>query len=249
MRERSRQAQRIAAARPEIVAGRRLLNLDADDDAARFRGTYLAFHTDQDNRRTFDPAWLADRRRQWAAWQAFGPMRDWSGSAIPGISRLSAIRVTTEQTLADFLISVRSLTPAAKWLRTAAALASGPQGASIRDAIPAFLGGLNVSGTVEARARLWAEVGEYRNFRRRVLDDARALTGLPNGAEAMHPAVAAALIAFFDCYAPFELRDGRSDFSTGILSRRRCRRSPPRWSAAPYGCWPAGVTPKRSRPS
>lgn len=215
LRERSRKAQRIAAAHPDVLLGRRLMNLDEEAGEACFRAELLSFHTQHKEFRTFDRAWLAQRRRQEAAWQAFGPMLDWSGSKIPGIAALSAIRVSPEQTLTDVLFSLRTPKPNEKWLKSARALTSGRQGPRIRRTIADFLSGLSVSGSVDARARLWKGVSEYRNFRRSVLEDTQALSdlGARDASLAMDSAVAAALIAFFDYWSPHEIHDfGHSRF-------------------------------------
>jgi Domain of unknown function (DUF4132) len=204
MLARSRQAQRILASNDAIGHERWMMDLDDGSGEGRFlrRLSYLNGELDF---ATFDRPWLARLREQEAAWHKLGPSTDWFGAAIPGLATLSEIRVGSEQTLVEFLRTLATPKPNAKWSKRAAELASGAQGDAIRQALIDWLTMLPVPGSASGRARLWPDVAEYRNFRRQVLDDVR-LTGSP---------AAAALIAFFDDRAPFRIYpDGSGGYGT-----------------------------------
>jgi hypothetical protein len=196
LRALSRDAIVAAAANPEAARGRNLMNLEEAGGEALFRERRPEFCSGQKELRTFDRAWLADMREQEAAWRKLGPMPDWSRSGIPGLTGLSAIRVGPEQTLVEFLRTLCSAIPGAAWTKRAAALAAGPQGATIRRAITEWLGRLEVSG-LQARARLWAATANYRRFRERMLANRRVTDS----------AATAALLAFFDADAPWSVFD------------------------------------------
>ena len=85
---------------------------------------------------------------------------DWSGSAIPGIATLAAIRLGDGQTLDAFLRSLDKAKPTVKWSAPAAELATGPQGPAIRQTIIDWLATLQLPGDVSARAKLWVDTAD-----------------------------------------------------------------------------------------
>ena len=125
LRERSRQARRIVAAKAELAWNRYMLNLDQRSDQLNFGRLRRASLEVLAERPTFDRVWLAHVRKQEAAWHRLGPVSDWSTSAIPGIAALSKVSAGRGQSLVAFLRTLRAAMPDQTWRERAAALASG----------------------------------------------------------------------------------------------------------------------------
>jgi hypothetical protein len=221
MHARWRQARRIALANRELGDSGDLMALDYEGGQRAFIRQRLSYHNERMEFPTFDRAWLAQLREQDAAWRKLAhvpakwtPVRrqehalndslatvDWSDANIPGaLERFGGIEVAPQQSLLDFLQMLRTAKPPAKWSARAAALASGPQGPAIRQAITEWLAALPITGTASMRAKLWPDVAAYRNFCRRVATQVES-TGSPESA---------ALIAFFHYHAPFQIYKGGS---------------------------------------
>jgi hypothetical protein len=200
LRARWQQARRIALANRELANSGDLMDLDHDGGRTAFIRMRLSYHNERMEFPTFDRAWLAQLREQDAAWQKLGAIVDWTGPNIPGGVALSAVAVAPQQNLLDFLRTLRTAKPPAKWSASAAALASGPHGGAIQQAITDWLATLPIAGSASTRAKLWPDVAAYRNFRRRVAEQSRS-TGSPESA---------ALITFFHYHAPFRIYDDGS---------------------------------------
>jgi hypothetical protein len=84
---------------------------------------------------------------------------DWSGTAIPGIGKLAAVRFDGGQTLDAFLRGNDKAKPSAKWTAPAAELAKGPQGRTIRQAIIDWLATLELPNAA-ARAGRYVNVSD-----------------------------------------------------------------------------------------
>lgn len=198
MLARSRQAQAIAAMNPAIARGRNLMDLDDDNGKSDFRWRRLSNREEGMEWATVDRAWLARLRQREAAWRQLDLPGDWSGSAIPNLQRLAGINIGPRQRLIEFLLSLLTAKPSAKWARRAGEVASGPHGPAVKRALIDWLGTLTIPGNSNTRVRPWPDVDQYRYFCRRVAEDVHVAGS----------AEAAAVISFFDCYSTLRIWPG-----------------------------------------
>jgi hypothetical protein len=195
---RSRQAKDIRAGNPTLVLRHWLMDLDDYPDQRRFGDCRIAPAADGSALATFDDAWLAHWRAQERALAKLDPVDDWSGLPIPHAGPLAAIPMGPCETLADFLVSLRSAKPSKKWAARAREIARSRDGRRVKAAILRWLGTVPSGGAPATPTQLWADVADYRHFRRVVFEDA-LLTG---------SADAAALLAFFNPSVPLSPAPG-----------------------------------------